>query len=97
MIFKNVLAVYDISDETRLSKVAKTIENYGTRVQKSVFELNISIPKLKELHEKINNIIDNAVDSVRYYILCEEDWQKRESMGISPYNEPDWDKRFLIV
>ena len=97
MIFKNVLAVYDISDETRLSKVAKTIENYGTRVQKSVFELNISIPKLKELHEKINDIIDNAVDSVRYYILCEEDWQKRESMGISPYNEPDWDKRFFIV
>lgn len=97
MIFKNVLAVYDISDETRLSNVAKTIENYGTRVQKSVFELNISIPKLKELHEKINNIIDNAVDSVRYYILCEEDWQKRESMGISPYNEPDWDKRFFIV
>ena len=97
MIFKNVLAVYDISDETRLSKVAKTIENYGTRVQKSVFELNISIPKLKELHEKINDIIDNAVDSVRYYILCEEDWQKRESMGISPYNESDWDKRFFIV
>ena len=96
-LYNNILAVYDIADEHRLAKVAKIVEGYGLRVQQSVFELNISLPKLRELHERINTIIDTNIDSLRYYILCEEDWQKRESMGISPYEEPDWDKRFFIL
>ncbi|MEA3222954.1 MAG: CRISPR-associated endonuclease Cas2 [Thermodesulfobacteriota bacterium] len=94
---RDILALYDICDPKRLSKVAKTLEGYGMRVQQSVFELNITPGKLKELHEEVNTIIDNSEDSVRYYILCKEDWQKRQSIGVSNFEEPDWDKKFFVV
>ena len=94
---RNILAVYDISNPRRLSKVAKTMEGYGIRVQQSVFELRTTLRKLKELHRKINSIIDIEVDSVRYYIICEEDWQKREVIGITTFVEPEWDENFVVV
>ncbi|HQM85027.1 MAG TPA: CRISPR-associated endonuclease Cas2, partial [bacterium] len=36
---KNRLILYDIRDPKRLLRVAKIMENYGYRVQKSVFEV----------------------------------------------------------
>jgi len=94
---RNILAVYDITDPRRLAKVAKTLEGWGSRVQYSVFELKITPLQLKNLHEKINGIIDIETDSVRYYIICESDWQKRGKLGVSAFGEPDWDVKYSIV
>ena len=93
----NILAVYDICDERRLSKVAKALKNYGERVQKSVFELHITITLLKALHSKLNSVIDIESDSVRYYLICVEDWQKREVIGKAEFVDEDWDKEYKIV
>jgi CRISPR-associated protein Cas2 len=94
---RNILAVYDIADPKRLTKVAKTLEGWGSRVQYSVFELKITPPQLKTLHEQINKIIDSQTDSVRYYIICESDWQKRGKLGVSYFDEPDWDVKYSIA
>jgi CRISPR-associated protein Cas2 len=72
-----VLITYDVSTETdagkkRLRQVAKQCQNYGQRVQNSVFECIIDPGQLCQLQERILKIIDPEVDSVRYYYLGDE-------------------------
>ena len=37
----NMIVTYDIADPRRLNRVAKVIKDYGTRVQKSKFEVAV--------------------------------------------------------
>lgn len=76
-----VLITYDVNTETaagkkRLHKVAKQCQNYGQRVQNSVFECILDPALLKELQNKLEKIIDVEKDSVRYYYLGNE-WRNR--------------------
>lgn len=76
-----VLITYDVSTETeggkkRLQKVAKQCQNYGQRVQNSVFECILEPAMLKQLQSRLADIIDEKTDSVRYYYLGNE-WQNR--------------------
>ena len=52
------LIIYDIADEKRLVKVAKMMENYGVRVQKSVFEAALTKKVLKKLRLDLLQVID---------------------------------------
>ncbi|MFZ3070471.1 MAG: CRISPR-associated endonuclease Cas2 [Anaerolineaceae bacterium] len=76
-----VLITYDVSTESeggkkRLRKVAKVCQNYGQRVQNSVFECLIDPAQLKKLQANLVNIIDQDKDSLRYYYLG-DNWQKK--------------------
>lgn len=66
-----VIVCYDIPDDRQRNKVSEILENYGERVQFSVFECDISKEHLKKLKKKIGDILKEE-DSVRYYHLCEE-------------------------
>lgn len=84
-----VLITYDVNTETdagrkRLRKVAKACQNYGQRVQNSVFECVIDSARLKTLQAKLEKLIDKEKDSLRYYYLGDE-WRKRvEHVGAKP-------------
>lgn len=80
------LIIYDIRDEKRLRRVARVAENFGTRVQKSVFEMEIDEKQLSRLRTEIQKIIEDE-DYVVYFNLCEPDWQKREKYGKGRYDE----------
>lgn len=67
------LITYDISSQKRLNKVARACENYGIRVQNSVFECNCNYAKLKELKLKLEKIIHKEEDSVRFYFLPQKE------------------------
>lgn len=76
-----VLVTYDVStkDErgaTRLRKVAKECENYGQRVQNSVFEINADYGTFLKIKDKLIKIINKEVDSLRFYYLG-NNWKKR--------------------
>lgn len=76
-----VLITYDVNTETkegkrRLHKVAKQCENFGQRVQNSVFECILEPALLKQLQSSLAKIIDLEKDSIRYYYLGDE-WRKR--------------------
>lgn len=69
-----VLITYDVNTETsqgrkRLRQVAKQCQNYGQRVQNSVFECVIDAAKCRELQHKLEQIIDKELDSLRFYYL----------------------------
>ena len=84
-----VLITYDVNTETaggkrRLQKVAKKCQDYGQRVQNSVFECLIDPGRFKLLQAALEKIIDPEVDSLRYYYLGDE-WHKRvEHVGAKP-------------
>lgn len=76
-----VLITYDVNTETekgkrRLRKVAKKCQDYGQRVQNSVFECLIDGAQLKQLQDKLLKIIDPEVDSLRFYYLG-NNWKSR--------------------
>lgn len=76
-----VLVTYDVNTETlagqkRLRKVAQACQNYGQRVQSSVFECLIDPARLKQLQNTLVKLMDVEKDSVRYYFLG-DDWRKR--------------------
>ena len=69
-----VLITYDVNTETplgrkRLRQVAKQCVNYGQRVQNSVFECVLDSAKCREVQHKLEQIIDNDKDSLRFYYL----------------------------
>lgn len=84
-----VLVTYDVNTETsegkaRLRKVAKQCVNYGQRVQNSVFEFQIDMATWKQVKAVLEKIIDQTVDSLRYYYLGDRFQNKREHVGACP-------------
>ena len=81
-----VLITYDVetltpSGQKRLRKVAKACQDYGQRVQNSVFECLLTESQFVSLKARINSIIDEKLDSVRFYHMG-NGWQKHvESIG----------------
>jgi CRISPR-associated protein Cas2 len=76
-----VLVTYDVSTETeggkrRLRRVAKHCENFGQRVQNSVFECLVTPAQWADLKFKLEKEIDENHDSLRYYFLG-ANWERR--------------------
>lgn len=65
-----IVVTYDIVDDKRRTRIAKTMEDYGTRVQYSVFECILEEAHLAEMMATLKDHINPEEDSVRLYILC---------------------------
>jgi CRISPR-associated protein Cas2 len=83
------LVAYDIvtdtrAGETRLRKVAKLMEGFGQRVQKSVFECVLNPAQLEQLKHRLVHILHPRDDSVRIYRLLEPRARYVEIMGRQP-------------
>ncbi len=90
---KHYLIIYDISDEKRLRKVAKLLEQYAIRVQKSVFEGTMSESIKNRVRREIEGIINCDEDYVVIFSICEKDWQKREKYGVQEYLDDEIESR----
>ena len=82
-----VLITYDVNTETvsgkkRLRKVAKQCENYGRRVQNSVFECILDQAQSVVSKQSLIDIIDENVDSLRFYYLGNKYQTKVEHVGV---------------
>ena len=82
-----VLITYDVNTETasgrkRLRKVAKQCTNYGRRVQNSVFECILDNAQCVTLKAILSDIIDENVDSLRFYYLGNKYQTKVEHIGV---------------
>jgi len=89
-----VLVTYDVSTETvegqkRLRRVAKACENYGQRVQNSVFECLVDPAQFTALRQRLVDEIKSDEDSLRFYFLG-KNWQGRvEHAGIKNTYDPE--------
>ena len=75
-----MLVSYDVAreekGEKRLRHVAKILENYGQRVQYSVFECLVEPAQWVELKNKLLKEINPDYDSLRFYSLG-ANWQRK--------------------
>jgi CRISPR-associated protein Cas2 len=84
-----VLVTYDVNTAEgggvkRLRRIAKTCQDFGQRVQFSVFEIEVDPGQWTLLKSRLESIIDRQRDSLRYYYLG-ANWQKRvEHVGAKP-------------
>ena len=64
--------------------MARQCQNYGQRVQYSVFEIEIDPAQWTMLKAKLESIINPETDSLRYYYLG-KNWQRKvEHIGAKP-------------
>ena len=82
------LISYDVSTEdkagkVRLRKVAKVCENYGVRVQNSVFECILTYVDYIHLRNELTLIIDTHADSLRFYPLGKNGREKVVHIGVN--------------
>lgn len=84
-----VLVTYDVNTTEgdgarRLRRIAKTCRDFGQRVQYSVFEIEVDPAQWTLLKSRLESIIDEKRDSLRYYYLG-ANWQRRiEHVGAKP-------------
>ena len=64
------LVSYDIPDTKRRTKLAKTLEDFGDRVQYSVFECILDGNLLNKMVARIHKIVSEEDDNVRIYTFC---------------------------
>ena len=94
-----VLVSYDVSTASpagkrRLHVVAKACENFGIRVQNSVFECDVDPAQWERLKVRLLSLIEVTEDSLRFYFLG-SNWKSRiEHHGIK--KGPDADELLLI-
>ncbi len=89
-----VLVSYDVSTvdnkgKSRLRKVAKECQNYGQRVQNSVFEIDTDYGTFLKVKDKLLKLINDEHDSLRFYYLG-NNWHRRvEHYGAKETYDPE--------
>lgn len=81
-----VLVTYDVATAERpglrrLRRVARACQDYGTRVQKSVFECQLGQKEWVQLRGRLLKEIKTDEDSLRFYFLDEQSVMKIEHHG----------------
>ena len=75
-----MLVSYDVAKddggEKRLRRISKVLENYGQRVQYSVFECLVDPSQWVELKKKLIKEMNPEFDSLRFYSLG-ANWQRK--------------------
>ena len=83
-----ILVTYDVSTvekagQRRLRRVAQACEDYGVRVQKSVFECQVGQMEWVSLRDRLLREIKADEDSLRFYFLDEKAVQRIEHHGVA--------------
>jgi len=82
------VVVYDIPCDKRRRKVADLLEGYGTRVQYSVFECQLTQPQYDQLRSRLKKKVKLSEDSIRFYPLTKHTLGKIEAWGGLPLTNP---------
>ncbi|MFQ5740952.1 MAG: CRISPR-associated endonuclease Cas2 [Acidobacteriota bacterium] len=61
---------YDVFDDRRRNALARLLEEWGERVQYSVFECRLNPSQMSYLRRKTGGILELSRDQVRWYPVC---------------------------
>lgn len=89
-----VIISYDVATASpdgrrRLRKVAKACQNHAQRVQNSVFEADLDYSSFLKLKSSLLELIDDKVDSLRFYYLGNNWERKVEHVGAKESYNPE--------
>lgn len=80
-----VLVIYDISDDSKRLRAARTLETWGmTRIQRSAFIGSMQRARAVDLARRLGMIIDEETDVVHIVALDPREWEAAIVLG-KPY------------
>jgi CRISPR-associated protein Cas2 len=81
------IVAYDITDQRRLRQIAKICENYGVRVQYSVFECRLEADKFDKFWDDLLATMDSKTDRLVAYKVCVACARDIRSAGTQTHQE----------
>jgi CRISPR-associated protein Cas2 len=81
------IVAYDIADHKRLARVAKVCEDYGVRVQYSVFECRLEADRFDDFWLELQLEIDPDEDRLVAYKVCAACSRQIETAGTMVCND----------
>ena len=84
MLVSYDVSTIDTAGKRRLRRIAKACQNWGVRVQNSVFECNVNPAQWVQLKAELEQIFEPATDSLRYYNLGDRYTNRIEHVGAKP-------------
>lgn len=89
------LICYDIVNDRRRTNVARLLERYGLRVQKSVFEAVLDDKQYESLLQRLPKYLNNKEDQLRFYPMSAHCRDKVLVLGVQPEFVVD-DAAFIV-
>lgn len=72
---------YDVTNDRRRTRVSNFLEDYGTRVNYSVFECELERDEFAHVQAQLTDLIDTHKDRIVFYRLCEGCRMRRSTIG----------------
>lgn len=85
----NMVVAYDIADPRRLNRVAKVMKDFGLRVQKSIFEVEVSPVAFREMRKRTEAEMVPEEDGVKYFPLCNRCAETLVAIGLWARKDDD--------
>ena len=76
-----IVVCYDISNNRRRARLHELLLGYGTPVQKSIFECNLTLAQFRRLRARARRYAKKEGESIRYYHLCGRCQQRTKAEG----------------
>jgi CRISPR-associated protein Cas2 len=83
-----MLVCYDISDDRARARVAANLQQWGDRIQRSVFCCLLTPDDLAVLKSRLADIIDADHDSVYFVPACATCWSAVDVLGQATLDPP---------
>ena len=89
---------YDIEKDKVRNKIAKTLENYGQRVQYSVFECRITLKQYDKLYSELARLMTAEEEgNIRIYTVCANCEAKLATIGIKNQSMDQEEEDLFII
>ena len=74
------VVAYDIADDRRRNRIADMLEEWGVRVQYSVFEMRLTNSEAKRLFASLRRVVEPG-DSLRLYTIPDSMFDRCDVYG----------------
>lgn len=75
------IIAYDIADNKRRLRVAKTLESWCYRIQESVFQLRLDTATLARVRARLAALISDSEDVIHIYPICSSCADRTDILG----------------
>ena len=91
------LVCYDIPDTPRRTRIARCLDDYGGRVQYSVFEMVLDHRLFDNLVADLTALVEPSKDKVIIYPICAACLKKAVFLGLAEFETRPGDEIVFIV
>ena len=85
-----IIISYDIINSSKRNRIVRILREYGTRVQKSVFECDVSEKDRLDIFSRLSQVMESleeVKDSIRFYKVCEKCLSQTRIIGTGKIEE----------